>query len=372
MALEELLKAEQLLEDTEAAEAYCLLGQLRHSQGRVRAAGMAFILALRRRPDCAMALRSLYFQRFDDEDLQELLPGLDPLVVDKPASLTAQILFADWHYRVGNRDRARRFFRSLFGTGAMAGAEAEADIAERRPDALLIGAPKSGTTSLMKYLDAHPGIWCHPRKELHFFNNHYHWGPQWYADQFPKRGEVGGKLRLEATPDYLQGPEIPARVRAALPGVKLIVILREPVARALSWYHDQAHWSGQVGQGSEVIAAELRELEALTATQIASMGWRAPNCLAGSLYDVQLERWRRSFNEHDLLIVRFEQLCMNPADTLATVFEYLGLSAKRLPPRVEFPPYNQAPEPYARLDPELTNRCRSTVLRNAHRLWCHF
>jgi hypothetical protein len=372
LELEALMGAERHLCDEEAAAAFCLLGQLRNSQGRGQAAGMAFLQALRRQHDCAMALRSLYFQRFDDDDLQELLPGLDQIVVARPSSTTAQILFADWHYRVGDRDLARRIFRSLYGCGTMTGAEAEEQISERRPDALVIGAPKSGTTSLMKYLNAHPGIWCHPRKELHFFNNHFHWGTQWYADQFPKRAEIGGRLRLEATPDYLQGPDIPARVRAVLPGVKLIVVLREPVARALSWYHDQAHWSGQVGHGSEVIAAELRDLEALTATELASLGWRAPNCLAGSLYDIQLDRWRPCFSERDLLIVRFEQLCINPADTIDTIFGFLGLDAKRFPPHAEFPPYNQAAEPYGRLDPELAIRCRNTVLRRAHQLWCHF
>lgn len=371
LALETLLGVEQHLCDEQAAQAFCLLGQVRHSQGRVREAGMAFLQALRHQHDCAIALRSLYFQRFDDDDLQELLPGLDQLVVARPSSRTAQILFADWHYRVGNRGLAQRIFRSLFGCGAMAGVEAEADIAERRPDALLIGAPKSGTTSLMKYLNVHPGIWCHPRKELHFFNNHFHWGTQWYAAQFPKREEIGGRLRLEATPDYLQGLDVPARVRAALPGVKLIVVLREPLARALSWYHDQAHWSGQVGHGSEVIGAELRNLEALTVTELASLGWRAPNCLAGSLYDVQLQRWRTSFSQRDLLLVRFEQLCTNPVDTIATILEFLGLDAKRFPLQAELPPYNQAAKPYARLDPELAIRCRCTVLRKAHQLWCH-
>jgi hypothetical protein len=250
--------------------------------------------------------------------------------------------------------------------GEEAGAAEEAD---RRPDVLLIGAPKCGTTSLMACLSQHPQLWCQPRKELHFFNNRWEWGLPWYREQFPSRRALAGRLRLEATPDYLQAPEIPARVAATLPGVKLIVVLREPLARALSWYHHQRRWAGLEGGAEAVIGRELQELEALPAAQLQGLGWRAPNCLAGSLYDSQFRLWRRQFPATDLLILSFERLCSHPASTLNTLYQFLNVSPAIGCQDRPFPALNCAARAYPALEPALAQRCRHTVLRNAHRLW---
>lgn len=367
--LEKACAGEAELGDGEAAEAWCLLGLLRAQQAQPRAAAAAFLRALAREPDCQLALRSLYFQRFADDDLRALLPQLDHLVRGGTVRASrASVVLADWHHRVGDRALARRVYRSLWGD-AGDGGDAPAQIGTCRPDALLIGAPKCGTTSLMAALRSHPGVWCQPRKELHFFNNRWDWGLPWYAEQFPPRVLCGGGVRLEATPDYLQGPEIPERVAATLPGVKLIVLLREPLARALSWIHHQRRWGGLVGSPEAVIANELEVLAAMPAQALRQLGWRAPNALAASLYDVQLSRWRQHFGAEDLLILRAEDLFIHPQIVLASIDQFLHLEPGHWRSSFACPQMNRAPDSYPGLPAGLAQHCRQTVLRRAWEIW---
>jgi hypothetical protein len=272
-------------------------------------------------------------------------------------------VLADWQHRVGDRHRAEGVFQALVGGRPERGA------GERRPEALVIGAPKCGTTSLMAYLGAHPQVWSQPRKELHFFNNRWDWGLEWYAAQFPHRGPAGPRVRLEGTPDYLQNPAIAERVKQTLAGVKLIVLLREPVKRALSWYHHQRRWGGLAGSPEAVIGRELEELQALPDVERQRLGWRSPNCLAGSMYDAQLRSWKIHFSSQDLLLLRFEDLRRNPRQITRRSLRFLGLDPDALPADAPFTAQNSAPEPYPSLDPPLAQRCRQTLLAGAHALW---
>src|SRR5437762_6880111 len=105
------------------------------------------------------------------------------------------------------------------------------------PNFLILGAAKSGTTSLYHVLKQHPQVFVTEKKELHFFVKE-HWyrrGMRCYARHFaPARAEhraVG-----EATPVYLCHPAAPHRIREHLPEARLIAIVRDPVQRAHSHY----------------------------------------------------------------------------------------------------------------------------------------
>src|SRR5579863_10505639 len=113
------------------------------------------------------------------------------------------------------------------------------------PDFLIIGAQRGGTTSLFHYLEAHPCIKPAVNKDLHFFDRKYNKGLAWYRGHFPTRIEqyYAQKIRRrafvtgEASPSYLFHPHTPRRVVQAIPHVKLIILLRNPVSRAYSQYH---------------------------------------------------------------------------------------------------------------------------------------
>ena len=105
---------------------------------------------------------------------------------------------------------------------------------KRLPNFLGLGVQKGGTTTLQRMLEQHPSVFLSPRKELHYFSLHYAQGQSWYEHQFCDADEV--QLCGDITPYYLFHPHAPARVQALLPHARLIVLLRDPVERALSQY----------------------------------------------------------------------------------------------------------------------------------------
>jgi hypothetical protein len=93
------------------------------------------------------------------------------------------------------------------------------------PDFLIIGAQKSGTSSLFRYLDRHPQVRGSVPKEVHYFDgglaadvDSYARGPRWYRAHFPLRSELAGKQAFEASPLYLLLPLAAERIAALLPG----------------------------------------------------------------------------------------------------------------------------------------------------------
>ena len=117
------------------------------------------------------------------------------------------------------------------------------------PDFLIIGIAKSGTTSLYGLISAHPHVVPARLKEVHYFTDsrNYGMGALWYRARFPSMSykrrlavRYGRKiLSGEASSTYMFHPMAPGRVKALLPDVKLIAILRNPVDRAYSDYHMQ-------------------------------------------------------------------------------------------------------------------------------------
>ncbi len=125
--------------------------------------------------------------------------------------------------------------------------------ARRLPDFLVIGAQRAGSTSLFAQLCAHPGVAAPSHKEIHYFDLQSFRGPRWYRSHFPPVASSRGRITGEASPYYLFHPAVPARVAEALPEVRLIALLRDPVARAYSHYqlsvrdgHEHARFRGGV------------------------------------------------------------------------------------------------------------------------------
>ncbi len=100
-----------------------------------------------------------------------------------------------------------------------------------KPDFLIIGTQRGGTTSLFSLLSAHPGIFMPEEKEVHYFDLNYEKGIDWYTAKFPAHPRETKVISGEASPYYLYHPHVPARVAKDLPEVKLIALLRDPVNR---------------------------------------------------------------------------------------------------------------------------------------------
>ena len=205
---------------------------------------------------------------------------------------------------------------------------ADEDLAPTPPDFLVLGVPKGGTTSLFAWLREHPQIWGHPRKELHFFDGDYHLGEAWYCAQFPRFQNDSGILRGEATPNVFSHPEAPARVTQLIPDVKTMVLLRDPLERAVSWVQHLQRLEGLKGSVESWLSQELESLQSLDADTLARSGRIGTGALQDSLYDIHLQRWRSSLpSSQQLLVISSERLFSQPSLQLSEVLGFLGLDS---------------------------------------------
>ena len=223
------------------------------------------------------------------------------------------------------------------------------------PDALIIGAMKSGTSSLHYYLTQHPQVVPPLRKEVHYFDLNFGRGEPWYRANFGRAG--AGGLNLDSSPYYLFHPQVPQRAHALLPNARLIVLLRDPVRRAYSHYWHERDKGREPRSFEDAIAAEPerieRDHERLATGEIErSASHQYFSYLARGRYAEQLQRWLQFYPREQLLVLRFEDLAKEPLPVLNRSLEWLGLPAMasaRLEPRNtrKYPPI--APETAARL-----------------------
>src|SRR5204862_1223537 len=105
------------------------------------------------------------------------------------------------------------------------------------PSFFVVGAAKSGTTSLHVYLDQHPDIFMSKPKEPFFFEAEYDRGPEYYYRRY--FGGWNGQREVgESRHRNLYFPYIPARIHSYNPNARIIAVLRNPAERAIShWWH---------------------------------------------------------------------------------------------------------------------------------------
>ena len=232
------------------------------------------------------------------------------------------------------------------------------------PDFVIIGGQRCGTTSLYNYLVENPAVVPAFMKEVHFFDNRFHKGLTWYRAHFSlerdrrRAREQGRASRVtgEATPYYLIHPHAPRRLFETMPQVRLIVLLRNPVDRALSQYHHQVRTGVEHLSFKEAIEKEMRELAGEREKMLADDDYQSPlmqsySYLARGVYVDQLERWHRHFDREQLLILKSEDFYRDPASTVRQVCLFLGLPAWTGGP---YPQYNRGE--YANMDQALRQR----------------
>lgn len=198
----------------------------------------------------------------------------------------------------------------------------------RLPDAVILGAMKSGTSSLHNYLVQHPGVIEPLRKEVHYFDVNLDRGEPWYRAHFGRADAPG--LNLDSSPYYLFHPAVPQRLRALLPGAKLIVLLRDPVRRAYSHYWHERDKGRETLSFEDAIAAETErlgnsELRLADGTLARSREHQHFSYLARGRYAEQLDRWFGLFPRAQFLLLRFEDLARQPLEVLNVTLDFLGL-----------------------------------------------
>jgi hypothetical protein len=200
------------------------------------------------------------------------------------------------------------------------------------PQLLILGAQRGGTTSLYKWLAGHPQVNAPLDKEIQFFSVEWHRGTDWYRSHFGRLDDP--RLNFEASPYYLYHPCAPARVAATLPGVRMVALLREPVARAWSHYHHNVSLGLEPLSFAQAVDAEDSRLAGEEDRIIAdpmrvSAVHRNFSYLDRGRYRVQLERWRSAVDEDRLLVLSSDALFRDPNAALQRVLEFCELDRWR-------------------------------------------
>jgi tetratricopeptide (TPR) repeat protein len=196
---------------------------------------------------------------------------------------------------------------------------------EQPPDFLIAGFPKCGTTSLFSYLCQHPQALCGHRKELNFFTTQFDLGLDWYLSHFPAITDSPEFLTGESTPSYLDYPEVDRRVAQLCPNIKLIVLLRNPIDRAISQYHHLVRLGEESRSLQAVVLDEIEQLQQASEYQFQYVNdWRSCH-LSGGLYLYKLQRWFALFPREQFLILQSEMLYRDSAATTKRACQFLGL-----------------------------------------------
>jgi hypothetical protein len=204
---------------------------------------------------------------------------------------------------------------------------------------LVIGAGKSGTTTLWAHLREHPEIWMPPSKEVPFFSDEgrYRRGLDWLMTRFFAEAPADAVLG-KASPQYMGGkPALPPqliseRIRSCLPGVKLIAILRDPIDRAISDFRMNARM-GREEQPFHRVAAELLEERALESARWAEP--EAKSYLVEGEYGRILGPYLAAFPSEQVLVLFMEDLERDPARLLRRVFAFIGVDPSFIPTELD-------------------------------------
>ena len=206
---------------------------------------------------------------------------------------------------------------------------------ERKPNFFILGAGKSGTTSMYYYLNQHPEIFFPTVKEPAYFafsnfaGNHYHsedqsWVNQCVTDpveyQALFKNVANEQIIGDATPIYLYHPNSAEAIYRACPNAKLLVILRDPYDRAYSDYLMHVRDNNE----------KRTFLDALKQDH-GKYRFYVGSYLEKSLYGEQLQRYYNYFDREQLMIIPFADLSKNSEKTVKSVIEFLEIDASFIP-----------------------------------------
>lgn len=180
----------------------------------------------------------------------------------------------------------------------------------KQPNLIIIGAMKSGTTSLHNYLNLHPEIYMSKKKETDFFSKYFESNIDNYLKNFNSEYKISG----ESSPNYSKYHlfnNVPERIYNSLgQGIKFIYILRDPVKRIISHYYESQSQNRIEGSLDNFLEGNLEK----------------NNIILTSLYFEQLSKFLEFYPIDQIKIITFERLKENRIDTMNEIYNFLNLS----------------------------------------------
>ena len=195
------------------------------------------------------------------------------------------------------------------------------------PNFLIVGAAKSGTSSLYEYLAQHPDIYLCPVKEPCYFsdgNPSLVRTDQEYEALFD--GRTSEKAVGEASASYLHDPEAPGKIKALLDGVKIIIILRNPVNRAYSQWGQIFYQLGYEKLSFEnALEAEADRISQGKFGETSPFYYGFYRYFHAGLYHEQVKRYIDTFDRERVQVHIFEEFIKDPIKSCKEIFMFIGV-----------------------------------------------
>jgi hypothetical protein len=222
------------------------------------------------------------------------------------------------------------------------------------PSFLIVGAERCGTTSMFHVIRQHSMVFSGtlPRKEVHYFDHKYGHGLGWYQCHFPLTARTrlvtrgaGRPVAFEATANYMFHPLAPERIHRDLPGVRLLVMVRDPVERAYSAHAHQVGFSFETESFERALELEDARLEGEAEHLAADPAYHSFShdhytYRARGHYADQLEKLERIFGRDRIHVVDSGEFFDSPGPVYDQVLDFLGLPHLGSP---AFTPQNARP-----------------------------
>jgi hypothetical protein len=204
------------------------------------------------------------------------------------------------------------------------------------PNFLIVGAAKSGTTSLYKYLSQHPDVFMPKWKELSFFTGdpfgplHKVKKPEYYYRVF---SEVSDQTAVgEASTSYLYDEPAPTTIKENLGIIKIIIMLRNPVEMSYSLYNHQVRREGEGLKTFEAALAAEDSRRKNVDFKKTCYGWHANYYyFSRGLYYSQVKRYIDTFGKDNIKIILFEELASDPVRVSQSTYKFLNVDGSFIP-----------------------------------------
>jgi hypothetical protein len=216
------------------------------------------------------------------------------------------------------------------------------------PGFLIAGAQRSGTASMDRALRQHPAVFGGTLREVHYFDLQYDRGVRWYRSHFPFRSWARWAARsagsppvaFETSPYYLFHPLAAGRISRDLPGVKLLVLVRDPVERAYSAHAHETFFGYESEPFERALELEPTRLAGEAERMVADPGYASHShqhhaYRTRGQYAEQLERLERLLGRDRIHVVESEAFFTSPEPAYDAVLDFLGL------PRAGYPSFRR-------------------------------
>jgi hypothetical protein len=207
-------------------------------------------------------------------------------------------------------------------------------IFKKKPDIMIIGQMKCGTSTLYDYLVTHPKILPSARKEIKYYDYRFQYSFNWY------KGNLGcwkwsddGLKSIDASPTYFSIPICAPRIRSDVPDVKIIILLRNPIDRAYSHYQMIVRNKNENLSFEEAIKNESIRVTPLTEKNLKDPDYRnyiTYSYVRYGLYIEDLKRWYNLFPKNNILIIKSEDFEENTLNEYKKVCKFLNIPEPNL------------------------------------------